>query len=377
MIYFDYNATTPIDPAVRGAMTPFLDQEFGNPSSFYALGRTAATAVTKAREQVAHLINATSSEITFTSCATESIATAFLSALEAAPEKQHLITSTVEHSATLELCRHYESRGYEVTYLPVDRDGNLSLEQLKESITPSTALISLLWANNETGVIFPIDQIAAIAAERKAALHLDAVQAVGKIPIDLQALPISYLSLSGHKIYAPKGIGALYVHRHASYTPLLRGSQEGTRRGGTENVASIVGFGYAAMMAREKLFLELPRLTALRDRFEKTLLEKLQGVHRNGSKAPRLPNTSSVTFNGIDAASALFLFDDKKFCCSAGSACNTQSRSPSHVLSAMGNSLEEARATLRFSIGRFTTEAEVDQALEIVSSVVEKLRKLS
>lgn len=376
MLYFDYNATTPLDPAVRAAMTPFLDEEFGNPSSFYTLGRRASTAVTEAREQVAQLFNASSSEIIFTSCATESIATAFLSALEAAPEKRHLITSTVEHSATLELCRHYESRGYEITYLPVDRDGNLSLEQLKKSITPSTALISLLWANNETGVIFPIEKIAAIAAEQKVPLHLDAVQAIGKVPIDLKTLSVSYLSLSGHKIYAPKGIGALYVHRHASYTPLLRGSQEAARRGGTENVANIVGFGHAAMMATEKLSLELPRLTALRDRFEKNLLQQLSGVHRNGDLSARLPNTSSLTFDGIEATSALFLFDDKEFCCSAGSACNTQSRTPSHVLSAMGQSLEEARATLRFSIGRFTTEAEVDQALEIVSSVVEKLRRL-
>ena len=375
-IYFDYNATTPIDPAVRAAMLPFLDQEFGNPSSFYTLGRRASTGVTKAREQVAQLLNATSSKIIFTSCATESIATAFLSALEAAPEKRHLITSSVEHSATLELCRHYESRGYEITYLPVDSDGNFSLEQLKKSITPSTALISLLWANNETGVIFPVEKVAAIAVEQGVPLHLDAVQAVGKIPIDLRSLPVSYLSLSGHKIYAPKGIGALYVHRHASYTPLLRGSQEGARRGGTENVANIVGFGHAAMMATEKLSCELPRLAALRDRFETNLLQQLSGVHRNGNLSSRLPNTSSLTFDDIDAASALFLFDDKGLCCSAGSACNTQSRTPSHVLSAMGRSLKEARATLRFSIGRFTTEVEVDQAIEITSGVVEKLRHL-
>ena len=375
-IYFDYNATTPIDPSVREAMMPFLDQEFGNHYSFYSLGRRAATAVTEARERVAQLLNATSSEIIFTSCATESIVTAFLSALEAAPDKRHLITSTVEHSATLELCRYYESRGYEITYLPVDRDGNLSLEQLKQSITPSTALISLLWANNETGVIFPVEKVAAIAVEQGVPLHLDAVQAVGKIPIDLQALPVSYLSLSGHKIYAPKGIGALYVHRHASYTPLLCGSQEGTRRGGTENVANIVGFGHAAMIAAEKLSSEWPRLTALRDRFETNLFQQLSGVHRNGNLFSRLPNTSSLTFDGIEAASALFLFDRKSLCCSAGSACNTQSRSPSHVLSAMGRSLEEAAATVRFSFGRFTTEVEIDQALEIISGVVEKLRQL-
>ena len=377
MIYFDYNATTPVDPAVREAMIPFLDQEFGNPSSFYALGRRALVALREARERVAELLGASSSEIIFTSGATESITTAFLSALEAAPSKRHLITSSVEHSATRELSLYYQSRGYEVTSLPVDREGNLSLEQLKTSITPSTALISLLWANNETGVISPVEKIAAIAAEQEIPLHLDAVQACGKIPIDLRELPLSYLSLSGHKIYGPKGTGALYVNRHAPYTPLLRGSQEGSRRGGTENVAGSVGFGYAAMMTREGLSSALPRMTALRDRFETTLLDSLQGVDINGKRAPRLPNTSSLTLEGVEAASALFLFDEKGLYCSAGSACRTASESPSHVLSAMGRSLEEARGTIRFSIGRWTTETEIDQALQIVREVAEKLRSLS
>jgi len=288
-----------------------------------------------------------------------------------------LITSTVEHSATLELCQYYESCGYEVTYLPVDREGNLSLEQLENSITPSTALISLLWANNETGVIFPVEKIAAIASEKNIPLHLDAVQAVGKIPIDLQSIPVSYLSLSGHKIYAPKGVGSLYVNRHVSYTPLLRGSQEGTRRAGTENVASITGFGHAAMMAKEKLSSEQQRLTTLRDYFEKMLMRSLQGVHLNGEKASRLPNTSSLTFDKIEATAALFLLDEKKLFCSAGSACNTQSRTPSHVLSAMGCTLEEARSTLRFSFGRFTTEIEIKESIKIISSVVQKLRSLA
>lgn len=377
MLYFDYNATTPIDPAVRAAMMPFLDQDFGNASSFYDLGRHAARALTKAREQVAKLIGATPSEIIFTSCATESTTTAFYSALEASPEKRHLITSMVEHSATLELCRHYESHGYKVTYLPVDQNGNLSLEELEKSITASTALISLLWANNETGIIFPAEQIAAIAATKNIPLHLDAVQAAGKIPIDLQSIPVSYLSLSGHKIYAPKGIGALYTHRHASYTPLLRGSQEESRRGGTENIASIVAFGHAAMIAQEQLLSEYSRLKIIRDRFETALISSLEGVHCNGMNTPRLPNTSSLTFDGIEAAAALFLLDDKNLYCSAGSACNTQPRTPSHVLTAMGRSLEEARATLRFSFGRFTTEKEIDQAVMIVSNIVEKLRKIS
>ncbi len=377
MLYFDYNATTPIDPAVREVMLPFLGSEFGNPSSFYSLGRDAATALDEARKQVAKLIGATFSEITFTSCATESIITAFVSALEANPEKRHLITSAVEHSATLELCRHYEARGYRVTYLPVDREGSLSLEQLAASITPHTALISLLLANNETGVIFPIEKIAAIAAEKNIPLHVDAVQAAGKIPIDLQSVPISYLSLSGHKIYAPKGVGALYVHRHASYSPLLYGSQEGARRGGTENVASIVAFGHAAMMAQEKLLAESLRLTALRNDFEKRVMSFVSHVSLNGSNAPRLSNTSSLTFDGIEAAAALFLFDKENLYCSAGSACNTQSRTPSHVLSAMGLALQEARATLRFSFGRFTTDTEIDQALDVIPNVITKLRALS
>lgn len=377
MLYFDYNATTPLDPTVWETMKPYLDQEFGNPSSFYRLGRRAAEALSEARERVAQLLNSTSSEVIFTSCATESITTAFLSALEASPKKNHLITSCVEHSATIELCRHYESRGYEVTYLPVDREGNISLEQLEKSITPTTALISLLWANNETGVIFPIENIAGIAAKKNIPLHLDAVQAVGKISIDLQKISVAYLSLSGHKIYAPKGIGALYIHRHTPFTPLLRGSQETFRRGGTENVANIVAFGYAAMMAQEKLTSEALRLTTLRDRFEKMLITSVKGIHRNGNLNMRLPNTSSLTFNNIEAAAALFLLDEKNLYCSAGSACNTQSRSPSHVLSAMGLSLAEARGTLRFSFGRFTTESDIEQSVEIISSVVEKLRALS
>lgn len=377
MLYFDYNATTPIDPAVRQAMIPFLDHSFGNPSSFYKLGRHASNALSEAREKVADLLNAHASEITFTSCATESITTAFHSALAATPEKRHVITSTVEHSATLELCRHYESCGYEVTYLPVDREGNLSIEDLEKAITSSTALISLLWANNETGILFPVEKIAAIATERGIPLHLDAVQAAGKIPIDLQKITLSYLSLSGHKLYAPKGIGALYVHRYASYTPLLLGSQESTRRGGTENTTSIVAFGHAATIAQEKISSEFSRLSSLRDRFEHVLQTTLQGVHCNGNRSLRLPNTSSLTIDHIDAAAALFLFDQKNLFCSAGSACNTHSRTPSHVLSAMGRSLEEARATLRFSFGRFTTPSEIDTAIPIITATIQKLRTLA
>ena len=376
LLYLDYNATTPLDPAVRAAMVPYLEQEFGNPSSFYSLGRRAEAALTRAREQVGTLLGAQPSEIIFNSGATESITTAFMSALSADPNKRHIVTSAVEHSATLELCRDYEARGYEVTCLPVDRKGQLSLQALEEAITPATALVSLLWANNETGVLLPVEEIAVLTEKKGTSLHLDAVQAVGKIPINLHSLPVHYLSLSGHKLYAPKGVGALYVHRHVSYTPLLRGSQEGGRRGGTENVASIVALGEAAQLAQELLPLEITRQALLRDRLEQGLLNRLENVQCNGDPVCRLFNTSSLTFDGIQAAEALLLLDQEGLCCSAGSACNTQSQSPSHVLSAMGLSREEARSTLRFSVGRFTTEAEIESALEIVPRVVKKLRAI-
>jgi cysteine desulfurase len=374
LLYLDHNATTPIDPAVRDAMLPWLENEFGNPSSVYSLGRRAAAALAKAREQVASLVGAQPSEIIFNSCGTEATNTAILSALAIDPDKRHIITSTVEHSATIKLCEYLATRGYEITWLPVGKDGLLDPDTLEAAITSETAVISLLWANNETGVIFPVEEIAAISARKKVPLHLDAVQAAGKVPINLSELVAQYVSLSAHKLYAPKGVGALYVNRRARYTPLLRGSQEESKRGGTQNVASIVAFGKAAELAQAHLLASAERIGSLRDRFEKTLLATIDGVRRNGTDEPRLPNTSNLTFAGIEAETALLLFDKEGLCCSAGSACSSGSINPSHVLTGMGVTREEARASLRFSLGRTTTDNDIDHALEIINRTVAKLR---
>jgi cysteine desulfurase len=373
LLYLDHNATTPVDPQVRDAMLPWIENEFGNPSSVYAPGRRAAEALQGARERVAALVGADPSEIIFNSCGTEATNTAILSALAIDPDRRHIITSSVEHSATIKLCEHLATRGYEITWLPVEKDGTLDPERLEEAVTSETAVISLLWANNETGVLFPVERIASIAREKRIPLHLDAVQAAGKEPINLSSLNAQYVSLSAHKLYAPKGVGALYVNRRARYTPLLRGSQESGKRGGTQNVASIVAFGKAAELALTSLPDNAGRIRDLRNRFESALLAS-GGVRRNGAEAPRLANTSNLTFEGIEAETALLLFDQEGLCCSAGSACSSGSVNPSHVLTAMGLSRDESRASLRFSLGRTTTEADIDRALEIITRIVAKLR---
>ena len=374
LLYLDHNATTPLDPAVREAMLPWLENGFGNPSSVYGLGRRAAEALKEARERVAALVGADPSEIIFNSCGTEATNTAILSALAIDPDRRHIITSAVEHSATIKLCEYLATRGYGITWLPVDKGGLLDPAKLEEAITSETAVISLLWANNETGVLFPIEKIASMALEKKVPLHLDAVQAAGKVTIDLSKLNVQYVSLSAHKLYAPKGVGALYVNKRARYTPLLRGSQEDGRRGGTQNVASIVAFGKAAELALTQLPSSPDRIRTLRDRFEDTLLSSIEGARRNGAASPRLPNTSNLTFPGIEAETALLLFDKEGLCCSAGSACSSGSINPSHVLTAMGVTRDEARASLRFSFGRTTTEADIDRALEIIPRIIAKLR---
>ena len=376
LLYLDHNATTPIDPEVRAAMLPWLENEFGNPSSVYALGRRAAAALTTARKRVAALVEARPSEIIFNSCGTEATNTAILSALAIDPDKRHIITSTVEHSATIKLCEYLATRGYEITWLSVDEGGVLDPSKLEDAITSDTAVVSLLWANNETGVLFPVEEIAAITDRRKVPLHLDAVQAAGKVPINLEELGVQYVSLSAHKLYAPKGVGALYVNRRTRYTPLLRGSQEESKRGGTQNVASIVAFGKAAELAQEHILTAAERIGKLRDHFEQIILSTIEGVRRNGTDEPRLPNTSNLTFTGIEAESALLLFDKEGLCCSAGSACSSGSINPSHVLTAMGISRDEARASLRFSLGRTTTGADIDRALEIIPRIVAKLRAM-
>ena len=375
-IYLDNNATTPIAPEAFAAMEPWLRSGYGNPSSAYSLGRQAAAALDTARSQAASLAGCQPAEILFTSCGTESINTAIHSALALDPDKRHIVTSAVEHSATIKLCEFLARRGYEITWLPVDAAGRLDLAQFEKSLRSDTAIATLLWANNETGVLFPIEEIAAIARAKKTVLHIDAVQAFGKIPLSLEGMGIHFMSFSGHKIQAPKGVGALYASRRIRFTPLLRGSQEDSRRGGTQNVASIVAFGAAAELAASHIG-ESAALAALRDRLESSLLAAIPGSTVNGAGAPRLPNTTNISFEGIQSDNALLMLDERGICCSAGSACTTGSVHASHVLKAMGLPEDRARASLRFSLGRQTTESEIARACETIPAVISKLRSLT
>ena len=378
LLYLDNNATTAIDPAVLASMRPFLEEFFANPSSGYGFAAHVRDAIEEARRQVADLLGCEAGEIVFTSGGTESNNTAFHSALEAAPDRRHVVTTAVEHSAVLRPAKDLENRGYAVTFLKVDKSGQLNLNELADAIGPDTALLSVMWANNETGVIFPIEEIAAIAREKKVPFHTDAVQAAGKIEIKLADVPLQFLSISGHKLHGPKGVGALYVNRRARFRPLLLGgSHENNRRAGTENAASIIGFGKAAEIAQDTMREEQVRVRRMRDRFERCLLETISGARVNGAGAERLPNTSSIMFDDIESDAALLMLDQKNVCCSAGSACRTGSLKPSHVLSAMGLLGDEARGSLRFSFSRFNTEAEVDRALKIVPEVIAKLRALA
>ena len=377
LIYLDNNATTQVDPAVFEAMTPWLRDEYGNPSSVYSLGKRAAAALDLARGQVATLLGASPAEIVFTSCGSEAINSAILSAASIDPDKTHIITTAVEHSATIKLCEHLARRGYEITWLPVDSLGRLDLDRLERAIRPDTALVTLLWANNETGVLFPVEEISRLTNAKKVPLHVDAVQAVGKLPINVAELGAQFLSLSGHKLHCPKGVGALYIHRRMRFTPWLRGSQENERRGGTQNVASIVGLGKAAEIATAHRDGESATLRGFRDQFEAALLEKISGVTVNGDRQNRLPNTTNVAFESIESEGALLLLDERGICCSAGSACTSGSVHPSHVLSAMGCDAGRARGSLRFSFGRFNTQEQVDTACAVVPEVIEKLRRLA
>ncbi len=375
LIYLDNNATTRVDPEVLDAMLPWLREEYGNPSSAYRLGVRAREAVERARGQVAELVGCEGREILFTSCGTESTNAAILSATAIDPDATHVVTSAVEHSATVKLCEHLTRRGYEVTWLSVGADGGLDLEALERAIRPDTAVVSLLWANNETGVCFPMDGVAEICRAKKVLLHCDVVQAVGKVPVRLADAGMHFASISGHKLHCPKGVGALYANRKVRFTPMLRGSQEEARRGGTQNVASIVAMGAAAVVAGRQLDEEQTRVRAMRDRFEVGILREVAGVEVNGGTEHRLPNTTNLAFDGIEAEGALMLLDEAGLCCSAGSACTTGSVTPSHVLKAMGASDQRARSSLRFSFGRFNSEADVEAALEIVPRVVAKLRR--
>src|SRR4030095_8490519 len=326
-------------------------------------------------ERLAALLGCEPTEIVFTSGGTESNNAVIHSALHFEPRGKHLITSAVEHSAVLRPCQDLAKRGCDVVFLGVDRRGNLDVAELEAAIRPETALVSIMWANNETGVIFPIEKIAEICRQKRALFHTDAVQATGKIPMRLRDTAINFLSLSAHKFHGPKGVGALYINRRTRFSPLVAGGgQENGRRGGTENVASIVGLGKAAELALKYLAEGQCNIRSMRDRFEKFMLEAVSGASVNGAGAVRLPNTSSLSFQGIESPSALLLLARQGICCSAGSACRTGSQEASHVLRAMNPSSDGARRSLRFSFGRFNTDAEIDRAIEVVPKVIEKLR---
>ncbi|MDR3073313.1 MAG: cysteine desulfurase NifS [Deltaproteobacteria bacterium] len=378
LIYLDNNATTSVAPEVLEAMLPFLKEQYGNPSSMYAFGGVAHKAIEKARGQVASLLGATPEEIVFTACGTESDSTAILGVFEALPEKRHFITSRVEHSAVVAMGQHLERKGYRVTYLDVDGKGGLDLSQLENALAPDTGIISLMYANNETGVIFPIQEIAELARARGVAFHVDAVQAVGKLPINLATLPVSYLALSGHKLHAPKGVGALYVRRGAPFRPFLRGGhQENGRRAGTENVASIVALGAACDLASRHIHEENTKVRALRDKLETGLLKAVPDARINGDPANRLPNTTNLSFKYVEGEAILLLLDQEGICASSGSACTSGSLEPSHVLRSMGVPFTYAHGSVRFSLSRYTTEAEIDKTLEILPRVIARLREIS
>jgi cysteine desulfurase len=380
LIYLDNNATTKTDPTVLSAMMPYLTEEYGNPSSAYRFGKRSAEAVERAREQVAALLGCDPREILFTSCGTESNNAAINSALTLDPDRQHVVTTRVEHSAITKHCEWLAKRGVEVTWLGVDDKGQVDLKELDKAVRPDTAIVSMMWANNETGVLFPIEEIAAIVHRKRVLFHTDAVQAVGKVPINLAHAHshINFLSVSGHKLHCPKGVGVLYVNRRTRFNPyLMGGGQEHGKRAGTENVPYCVALGEAAELAGKHMAFENDTVRTLRDDFERGILETIPDSQVNGDREHRLPNTTSIAFEGIESEAVLLLLDQAGLCCSAGSACTTGSVHPSHVLKAMGFSTERARSSLRFSFSRYNTAEEVRRGLEILQGVIAKLRRMS
>lgn len=372
-IYFDNNATAPVAPECVDAMVACLRLRAINPSSKHTLGEHARQLVIEARHEISRFLGAAPAEVAFTGSGTEANHWAILGALALQPERRHVITSEVEHPATLMLLRHLEKQGLRVTYLPVDGEGRLNLEALEDTLTPSTALVSLMWANNETGVIFPVAAAAALARSRGVLFHTDAVQAAGKVPIDLKRIPADLLSLSGHKLHAPSGIGALYIRKGLKLPPLLFGHQERGRRGGTENVPGIVALGAACALLRAKQAADDESLERLRDRLEGGILQRFPGARVNGGGAERVPNTSNVRFGGLDAEAILGRLDRLGFQASAGAACSSAGTKPSHVLTAMGLDAGAALASIRFSLSRFNSEQEVDALLRVLPDVLKDL----
>ncbi len=378
VIYFDNNATTQVAPEVLEAMLPFFKDMYGNASSMHSFGGQVGKYIATAREQIADLLGALPDEIMFTSCGTESDNTAVISAIETQPEKKHFITTRVEHSAMLAMGDYLEKKGYEVTYISVDSKGQLDLAELEAAIRPDTALVSTMFANNETGTIFPVAKIADIVKSKGVLFHVDAVQAVGKEIIDLQKLPIDFLALSGHKLHAPKGIGVLYIRRGTRFRPFLRGGhQERGRRAGTENAPYIIGLGKACELAGSNILKERTEVARLRDMLEQGILAKIDHAIVNGDREHRLPNTTSIAFEAVEGEAILLMLDQFGICASSGSACTSGSLEPSHVLRAMGVPFNYAHGSIRFSLSRYSTEEEVKKVIEVTPKIIENLRAIS
>jgi len=377
-VYLDNNATTQVAPDVLAAMMPYFGLFYGNPSSMHTFGGQVGVKIREAREQVAALLGASPDEIIFTSCGTESDNTAIRSALATYPERKHIVTSRVEHPAIRSLCAHLAKEGYRVTEVPVDSDGRLNMDLYEKSLTPDTAIVSLMWANNETGVIFPVERAAEMAHNHGILFHTDAVQAVGKIPIDVQQTAIDMLSLSGHKLHAPKGIGVFYLRRGTRFSPfMIGGHQERERRGGTENTPSIIGLGKACELAARNMIEENTRVRQLRDKLEKALLAGIPNSRVNGDQFYRLPNTTNISFEFVEGEGILLMLDGHGICASSGSACTSGSLQPSHVLRAMGIPFTMAHGSIRFSLSIQNTEEEIDLVIETLPGIIGRLREMS
>lgn len=377
-IYLDNNATTQVAEEVLDAMLPYFRDLYGNPSSMHSFGGQVGRKIREAREQAAALIGSQPEEIIFTSCGTESDNAAIRSALAAHPDRRHILTSRVEHPAIKSLCAHLSRQGYRITELPVDKDGILDMVQYERALTPDTAIASLMWANNETGVLFPVEKAAELARERGILFHTDAVQAVGKIPINMKTNAIDMLSISGHKLHAPKGIGILYVRKGTKFSPfLIGGHQEKERRGGTENTPSIIGLGKACELAARNMDTENRMVLRLRDKLEAEILSRIPNSRVNGTSLYRLPNTTNISFEFVEGEAILLLMDDYGMCASSGSACTSGSLQPSHVLRAMGVPFTMAHGSIRFSLSIYNTEEEIDFVIEKLPSIIERLRSMS
>lgn len=377
-VYLDNNATTKVDEAVFEEMRPYFCDLYGNPSSMHFFGGQVQKKVDEARNRVAALLGAMPDEIIFTACGTESDNTAIRSALEVYPEKRHIITTRVEHPAVLTMCRNLGKRGYRVTELNVDSEGRLDLDELKKAVDDDTVIVSIMHANNETGVMFPIEEIGAIVKEKGALFHTDAVQAVGKVPLDMAKSTVDMLSLSGHKLHAPKGIGVLFLRKGVPFRPfMVGGHQERNRRSGTENTASIIALGKACEVAARFMEDENTRVRTMRDGLEKELLDLIPNGRINGGKAARLPNTTSIAFEFVEGEAILLLLSEHGICASSGSACTSGSLEPSHVLRAMGVPFTCAHGSIRFSLSRYTTDADIEFVIKELPPIIKRLREMS